>query len=55
MPLSTAAPRKPIHTREIRYTGYEREDGQFDIEAHMTDTKTYPFANDWRRRHPVIE
>jgi hypothetical protein len=28
--------------------GYEREDGQFDIEGHMTDIKTYSFDNDHR-------
>lgn len=50
MPLSTPAPRTHIHTRAIQFTGYEREDGMFDIEAHMTDTKTYPFGNDWRGR-----
>lgn len=48
MPLSAPAPRAHIHTRAIRFTGFEREDGLFDIEAHMTDTKTYPFGNDWR-------
>ena len=48
MPLTPAAPRKHIHTREIHFAGYEREDGLFDIEAHMTDTKTYSFGNDWR-------
>ena len=48
MPLSTAVARKAIHTREIRFVGYERDDGQFDIEAHMIDTKSYPFGNDWR-------
>lgn len=48
MPLSTPAPRAHIHTRAIHFAGFEREDGLFDIEAHMTDTKTYPFNNDWR-------
>jgi hypothetical protein len=40
MPLSPPAPRKLIHTRAIQCTGYEREDGLWDIEAHLTDTKT---------------
>lgn len=48
MPLSAPAPRAHIHTRAVRFAGFEREDGCFDIEAHMTDTKTYPFGNDWR-------
>lgn len=41
MPLSTAAPRRLIHTRAIECRGYERDDGLWDIEAHLTDTKTY--------------
>lgn len=46
MPLSPArAPRKLLHTRTITCHGYEREDGLWDIEAHMTDVKTYPFPN----------
>jgi hypothetical protein len=30
-----------MHTRSIECRGYEREDGLWDIEAHMTDVKTY--------------
>lgn len=41
MPLSPHQPRKPIHTRAIECIGYEREDGLWDIEAHLVDTKTY--------------
>ncbi|MFC7158188.1 DUF2889 domain-containing protein [Pseudidiomarina halophila] len=48
MPLSSPAPRKHLHTRTITYTGYERDDGLWDIEGHMTDTKTYAFENQWR-------
>lgn len=48
MPLSAPAPRAHIHTRAVTFKGYEREDGLFDIEAHMTDTKTYGFRNNWR-------
>ena len=48
MPLPEPAPRKHVHTRAIDYRGYEREDGMWDIEAHMTDTKTYQFSNNWR-------
>ncbi len=43
MPLSASqTPRKPLHTRRIELHGYEREDGMFDVEAHMTDTKAEP-------------
>jgi hypothetical protein len=40
MPLSAPAPRKLVHTRAIECKGYEREDGLWDIEAHLVDTKT---------------
>lgn len=48
MPLPEPASRTHIHTRKIDYRGYERDDGLWDIEAHMTDTKTYAFKNNWR-------
>lgn len=48
MPLSPPSARKHIHTRAISIVGFEREDGFFDIEAHLTDTKTYTFGNKWR-------
>ena len=48
MPLPTSVNRQHIHTRQINFTGFEREDGLFDIEAHLTDTKTYEFSNNWR-------
>ena len=41
MPLPRSAPRKLLHMRDISLRGYEREDGLFDIEGHLTDTKTY--------------
>jgi hypothetical protein len=47
MPLPEAAPRKLIHTRRIECKGYEREDGLWDIEANLVDTKTYAHT----RRH----
>lgn len=43
MPLSEPAPRKHLHTRAITLQGYAREDGLFDIEAEITDHKTYGF------------
>ena len=48
MPLPTPVKRQHIHTRQINFAGFEREDGLFDIEAHLTDTKTYAFSNNWR-------
>jgi hypothetical protein len=47
MPLSHPAPRKLVHTRAIECRGYERDDGLWDIEAHLVDTKTYVHS----RRH----
>ncbi len=52
MPLSPPEPREHIHTRDITCTGYRREDGRWDIEGHLTDTKTYPFTNNERGEVP---
>ncbi len=41
MPLPPAAPRKHMHTRDIQCCGYERDDGLWDIEGHLVDTKTF--------------
>ncbi len=46
MPLSQPAERTKLHTRSITIHGYERTDGLFDIEAHITDTKTTGIALD---------
>ena len=32
-------PRKPLHTRRITYEGFLREDGLFEMEAELVDTK----------------
>tara|TARA_B100001123_G_scaffold409981_1_gene504600 strand:- start:9 stop:608 length:600 start_codon:yes stop_codon:yes gene_type:complete len=37
--------REPIHTREISCKGYLRQDGLWDIEGHLRDTKSYTFNN----------
>ena len=39
--LDAPAPRTLVHTRDVQYRGYRREDGLWDIEAELTDTKTY--------------
>ena len=39
--LGAPAPRTHVHTRAVEYRGYRREDGLWDIEAELTDTKTY--------------
>jgi Protein of unknown function (DUF2889) len=42
MPLPNAvAGRRHLHTRTIQIDGYEREDGLFEIEGHLTDVKHF--------------
>ena len=45
MPLSPPADRELLHLRDIELRGYRRADGLFDIEARLTDTKSYGFGN----------
>ncbi len=46
MPLSRPPrSRKLLHARTVQCYGYQREDGLWDIEGHMTDVKTYSFPN----------
>jgi hypothetical protein len=44
MPLPLpAVPRQPLHHRNISMRGYKRDDGLFDIEGHLHDTKDVDF------------
>ena len=44
MPLPvTDVERELTHTRRVRYEGYKRADGLWDIEAHLTDVKNHDF------------
>jgi len=43
LPL-TEAERELVHTRRVRYEGYKRSDGLWDIEAHLTDIKNHDYA-----------
>lgn len=45
MPLSAPAAREKQHTRSIEIGGYRRDDGLYDIEAHLTDVKTFGQTN----------
>ncbi len=45
MPLSQPQEREVLHSRDIVLRGYRRADGLYDIEAQLTDTKSYGFAN----------
>lgn len=44
-----------MHTRVIDCRGYEREDGLWDIEGHLTDTKPYTWKNRAGRDLPAGE
>ncbi len=44
MPLPIAeVERELTHTRKVRYEGYKRADGLWDIEGHLTDAKNHDF------------
>ena len=43
MKLSPPAPRQHVHTRRIVCEGFRREDGLWDIEAAIVDTKTFAY------------
>jgi hypothetical protein len=45
MPLTEAAAREKLHTRDIQICGYRRADGLYDIEAQLADAKSYGFVN----------
>jgi hypothetical protein len=51
LPAALSAPpvaRQPLHTRKVECQGFVRDDGLFDIEGRITDTKAYPFDNHHR-------
>ena len=43
-----AVPREAVHKRQINCNGFVRADGLYDIEAELTDHKTYDFPSDFR-------
>lgn len=50
MPLSKPAARQALHSRQYDFRGYRREDGLWDIEGRIHDSKTYAFDNRYRGR-----
>ncbi|MGQ0675868.1 MAG: DUF2889 domain-containing protein [Rhodospirillales bacterium] len=50
MPLTPPAPREHLHTRTVECRGFRRQDGLWDVEGRVVDTKTYGFDNPWRGR-----
>ena len=55
MALSKPTGRELLHERDITIRGYQRSDGRFDIEAHLTDTKSYSFPSEDRGQIPSGE
>ena len=45
MTLSPPVEREDIHCRRYEFRGFRRKDGLWDIEGHLTDSKTYAFPN----------
>jgi hypothetical protein len=43
MPLSAPAARRDIHHRVIEMRAYTRDDGLYDVEAHLVDRKPFAF------------
>ncbi len=43
-----AVERELLHNRDIALRGFRRVDGLFDVEARLTDNKTYGFPNEHR-------
>jgi hypothetical protein len=46
--LSPPVPRRPLHRRTIVCEGFQRDDGLFDIEARIVDTKSYRYSEPYR-------
>jgi hypothetical protein len=41
--LPPTVSRALVHTRRLRFEAYKREDGRWDIEAHLTDIKPFDY------------
>jgi hypothetical protein len=44
MPLRESQPRREIHHRVIDMRAYQRDDGFFDVEGHLVDSKPFDFV-----------
>ena len=55
MPLPAASSRRLLHMRDVQLRGYLREDGEIEIEARMTDVKSYSMGNIDRSGIPAGE
>jgi hypothetical protein len=54
MSLDSSTTRKKMHHRRVDCEGYLRDDKLWDIEAHMTDTRTYDCTYDEFHRDGLI-
>ena len=55
MAFSLPAPRRHMHTRSISCEGFLREDGLWDIEARIIDTKPFAYEEPFRGRREAGE
>ncbi|MDB6002316.1 MAG: hypothetical protein JWP52_4015 [Rhizobacter sp.] len=53
MALPDPAPRRPLHTRRVTCQGFLREDGLWDLEGELRDTKSYVYEDRERGALPV--
>ena len=57
MALPEPVARRHVHTRAVTYHGYRREDGLWDIEAHLRDSKPFAFSVPsevaWQANEPI--
>jgi Protein of unknown function (DUF2889) len=49
MPLPSPSPRQPLHTRQVECRRFRRNDGLWDIEGHVVDTKPYDIPGKYVR------
>jgi hypothetical protein len=55
MALPEPAPRRHLHTRAVTYRGFLRDDGLWDIEGELADTKPYGFTRSDGSEKPAGE
>ncbi len=55
MPLRSPKPRSPVTARAIRCDGFHRDDGLWEVEAHLVDTRSYEAPTPWRLTVPAGE
>ena len=53
--LPAPAPRRHLHDRKITYRGYLRDDGLWDIEGELRDSKSFPISLGYRGNMPADE